>query len=450
MNADTFSSLALIFALLVMQFALASVFYSLMGIRKKHLRERLDHGDARARLALELAKQRNVLIATQFFYFLLLALSIVAVFSEDILPLTSEAFHHYLAFSQVWANRLAYLLYIPALTVLMLLSGNQLPHALVMRRSGHIAPMVAPLARLLIWLAYPVTTLMPSLTNRLDNIGGDDDEATDVFEEEIKILVDAGSLEGMIEIDEKDMIYSVFKFGDTRVREVMIPRIDIVSVDIKTSLNEALTRIIEAGHSRLPVYDETIDNIKGFLYAKDILIAMHKALGERDESPFELKDLLRQAYFVPEDKRADELLEEFQTRETHIAIVSDEYGGTAGLVTIEDLLEEIVGEIRDEYDYFEEAPYEAISDYEYICNAGLDLDDLNELLDIYLPTDTNDTLGGYIFSQLGKVPEVGDEVAYNGTQMEVLTVNGRRIEKIRVTKAPSQSVETTNEPNPQA
>jgi CBS domain containing-hemolysin-like protein len=227
------------------------------------------------------------------------------------------------------------------------------------------------------------------------------------------------------------MIYSVFKFGDTLVREVMVPRIDIVALSADATLQEALDTIIEAGHSRVPVYEDSIDNIRGILYAKDLLSHW------RDKrTDFSLVQILREPYFVPETKKAGELLEELRARETHIAIVSDEYGGTAGLVTVEDLIEEIVGEIKDEYDFAEEAPYEMISETEYIFTAGFDLDDLNEMLDVSLPTDENDTLGGYIFTILGKVPQVGDKVYFNDTlEMEVLTLKGkRRIHKVRVRK----------------
>jgi CBS domain containing-hemolysin-like protein len=252
-----------------------------------------------------------------------------------------------------------------------------------------------------------------------------------ITEEEIKTLVDAGEEGGVIEEDEKRMIYSIFEFGDTLVREVMVPRIDVVAVEVNSRLSDALAVIIQAGHSRIPVYEESIDHIRGLLYAKDLLVLWRD--GQMDRP---LKDLLRPAYFVPESKKAVDLLADLQQRKIHLAIVVDEYGGTAGLVTLEDLIEEIVGEIRDEYDINEEEIYQQVGENEYIFDAGIDLDDLNRLLDADLSTEDSDTLGGYVFSKLGKVPVEGERIEDGSLQMEVLSVDDRRIRKIRLTKVP--------------
>ena len=206
----------------------------------------------------------------------------------------------------------------------------------------------------------------------------------------------------------------------------MVPRIDVVAVDVQTSMLEALDVIMEAGHSRIPVYMETIDNVLGLLYAKDLLPYLRDG---RTDVP--LDHILREAYFIPETKRASDLLTELQQRRVHIAIVVDEYGGMAGLVTIEDLLEEIVGEIQDEYDT-EEPFVEFVDDNEYVFDARLDLDDLNRLMDVELPTEDSDTLGGFIYSELGRVPAVGSQVTYGDLVFRVESVSGRRIKKVRV------------------
>jgi CBS domain containing-hemolysin-like protein len=248
--------------------------------------------------------------------------------------------------------------------------------------------------------------------------------------DEVRALVDAGEEEGLIEEDEKEMIVGVFGLSDTKVREVMVPRIDVVAIPSDASLDEALDAIIGAGHSRLPVYHDTLDDIRGLLYAKDLLTAFRT----RDYS-VDLTSRLRDPYFVPESKPVDELLTELQSRKVHMAIVVDEYGGTAGIVTIEDLLEEIVGEIQDEYDK-EESRILLVSEDEGIFHAGVDIDDVNRLMGIELPTEEVDTLAGLVLDSLGRVPEIGEWATFPDARIEVQSVTGRRIHRVRVLRRP--------------
>jgi CBS domain containing-hemolysin-like protein len=244
-------------------------------------------------------------------------------------------------------------------------------------------------------------------------------------------LVDAGQKEGTIDDEEKAMIFSVLQFGETLVREVMVPRMDFVAVEINTPLEVALGRFVESGHSRIPIYDEKIDNVEGVLYAKDVLTMWHNG-GAKPQS---IRDLMRPAYFVPENNRADLVLKEMQASKIHMAIVVDEYGGTAGIVTIENLIEEIIGDIQDEYDVAEEADYTRHSDTEYTVDGGIDLDDLNELLPIALPTDDHDTLSGYIYGQVGRVPQEGEVIddPIHRLTLVVKSVEVRRIRKVLLT-----------------
>ena len=314
------------------------------------------------------------------------------------------------------------------LGLVILVLGELLPSMIALRFSEQLAfALVRPFA-LVATLISPLTRLVIGLSRLLAGLLGEGPEGGIplVTEEEIKSMVDAGEEEGFIEADEKEMIYSIFEFGDTLAREVMVPRIDITAIEVGTSITEALGVIMEAGHSRIPVYIETIDNIVGILYAKDLLpLLLH---GETDTR---LEKVLRRPYFIPETKKVDDLLPDLQQRKVHMAIVVDEYGGTAGLVTIEDLLEEIVGEIQDEYDS-EEPIYEIISDDEYVLSARIDLDDLAKLLSTEFPDEESDTLGGLIYDHLGRVPAPGDVVDYDGLQITVLSVEGRRINKVRV------------------
>ena len=251
-----------------------------------------------------------------------------------------------------------------------------------------------------------------------------------VTEEEIMTLVDASEEGGMIEEEEKAMIFSIFQLGDTLAREVMSPRIDIQGLDEKTTLLEATNALLSTGYSRAPIYKESIDNITGVVYIKDLLSAWRD--GRSNET---VKQFLREPYFIPEATKLDDLLAEMQARRIHMAIVVDEYGGTAGVVTIEDIVEEIVGEIQDEFDFGEEMPFQLLQEGEFLFSGGIDLDDVNQLTGAELPKDTSETLGGFIYSQLGRVPIRGEEIEAGGLYLIVEEVAGRRIRKVRATKS---------------
>lgn len=257
-----------------------------------------------------------------------------------------------------------------------------------------------------------------------------------VTEEELKSMVDAGHEGGVLEGDERQMIYSIFELGDTLVREIMLPRIYINALDISTPLQEAVDVLIQSGHSRMPVYQESVDNILGLLYAKDLLKVWRK--GDQIES---LRSLLRPATFVPEAKKVDELLEEMQTGHVHMAMVVDEYGGIAGLVTLEDIFEEIVGEIQDEYDQSEEAPYIQEGEGEYVFLGRVDLKDFNEVMGSQLPTEETESLGGFIYEQVGRVPTSGESLQVGDINLTIEQVTGRRIRKVRAKKYPVEAQE---------
>ncbi len=247
-----------------------------------------------------------------------------------------------------------------------------------------------------------------------------------VTEDELKTLVDAGQEEGVFEQGERKMIYSVFALGETLAREIMVPRTDMLALDVQTPLPEAVDALLQAGHSRVPVYEESVDHTLGLLYAKDLLRAWRE-----DQRPASIRELLRPAYFVPEAKKVDELLAEMQSERIHMAVVVDEYGGVAGLVTLEDIVEEVLGEIQDEYDQGEEAPYQKLADGSYLFLGRIDLDDFNEIMGANLTREEADTLGGYIYHHLGGVPSVGDEVKTEDMVLTVEQVTGRRIRKVR-------------------
>jgi CBS domain containing-hemolysin-like protein len=244
--------------------------------------------------------------------------------------------------------------------------------------------------------------------------------------------------ESSIEQGESEMIHSIFEFGDTVVREVMVPRPDIVGVDADETIDDALTSMLKHGFSRMPVIDPESDNdVVGLVYAKDIFLKLHskkKTNGKNGKNAKPaLRDLMRKAEYVPDSKKVADLLREMQAKKTHMMIVVDEYGDLAGLVTLEDLLEEIVGEISDEYDR-DEPDVRPVDEHTLVVNARLQIDELNELLDVELPNSEWDTVGGLLAGLLGKVPSRGEEVAYEGLTFRADRVQGRRIAKVRITK----------------
>jgi CBS domain containing-hemolysin-like protein len=259
-----------------------------------------------------------------------------------------------------------------------------------------------------------------------------------VTEEEIQDLMNAGEEEGLINEEENEMIQSIFALGDTVVREIMVPRTDMAYVTVDANVREVLNSIIACGHSRIPVFDGSIDNIVGLIYAKDLL----KYWG-MDESAVVLKNILRPPYFIPESKNLEELLHEFKKKRIHIAIVIDEYGGTSGLVTIEDLLEQIVGDIQDEYDLEEDWLVEA-ADGAVVVDGRLPIEELEEHFGIEIERDKFDTVGGLIFHLTGRIPAVGEEVENGAIRLTVLEADERRISKVRITKL-LEKVEETEE-----
>lgn len=311
-----------------------------------------------------------------------------------------------------------------ALAALLLLIFEFAIEGLILPKAEIWAIRFTRVAQAVDWLLSPLSSLLlmflgspAALENRLNP----------VTEDELKSWVEEAQPEGSLEQGERRMIYSIFHFGDTLSREIMVPRIDILGLDVNTTLDEAVAALNNSGHSRLPIYEESIDRVIGLLYAKDLLRVKH----EGQTSLSALRSMLRPAYFVPETKKVDELLREMQLRSVHMALVVDEYGGIAGLVTLEDIVEEIVGEIRDEYDQKEEQLYEKISDNEYIFHGRISLDDFNLVMGSHLSADAADTLGGFIYSQIGRVPAGGERIEVDHLVLTVEQVSGRRIRRVR-------------------
>ncbi len=324
------------------------------------------------------------------------------------------------------------LLEVLVLGLLLLITVELLPKLIFLKRPVEVSSRLIRSMEILGVMFSPLVKILLKLLGEKTAVLVAEANLPVVADEELQVAIDAGEGPGLLEEKEREMIHSIFEFGETSVKEVMIPRIDMICADSNLSAQEALDLIVKSGHSRIPVFKDKIDHIIGLLYAKDLLGPLKK--GQND---FQIRGLVRDVYFVPETKKIAELLREFQARRMHMAIVVDEYGGTAGLVTLEDLLEEIVGEIQDEYDT-EEKLIKMVDERIAEVSAKMNLHDLNEELNLKLPDGEFDTLGGFIYDLAGAVPKRGATLEYQGMKFVVLEVRGQRVSKVKVVKAEDQ------------
>ncbi len=316
------------------------------------------------------------------------------------------------------------------MTISILLFGEILPKTLAVGAGDRSALRLAPFLDLVTRAVAPLTSIFLWVSDRLVRLfGGQPHVGPYVTEDDIKALVNVGVEQNVLEADERELIHSVIEFGDTIVREVMTPRTEMVAVAVSSSPRRALDLVIAEGYSKLPIYDDTIDNVIGVVHDRELLIA----LSNGTIASTSLRSLMRPVTHVPENKRISELLREMQRGKYSLAIVLDEYGGTLGLVTMEDLLEEIVGEIRDEHDEGEEEPIVRVDENESVVEAGTNIEDVNAALGIALPHEEFETIGGFTVGLFGRLPREGEEIdAADGVKLRVDRTRGRRILAVRV------------------
>jgi CBS domain containing-hemolysin-like protein len=332
----------------------------------------------------------------------------------------------YLVFTEKgFSENIVFLMDILVVSFFLLIFGEVTPKIYAIENAERLAPRSAPFIRSWVFLLKPILMTMTAFSNFFRRLFYSRDTTQAHTPEELKSLLDISEMGGDLESETKDMISSIFDFGETKVKEVMVPRIDIVGVDVGTDVEDLLSLVQGSEHSRIPVYRESIDHIVGIVYAKDLL--KHVFL---EEKKGKINHLLKNAYFVPESKMISELLKELQRERIHMAIVVDEYGGTAGLVTLEDILEEIVGEIRDEYDE-EEQMFRKLDENAYLVNGKLDIDDLSDLLGTEIEGEGFETVGGLIYQALGRIPHQGEEVIVEDVRFIVSKVLGKRIVRVK-------------------
>ena len=317
------------------------------------------------------------------------------------------------------------------LSFFTIIFGELVPKRFAMKNYEKIAFLSIGIIRAIALITSPFVKLLTVTTNAISKLFGvNENDEEIVTEEEIKMMVDQGEENGTIEEEEKELINNVFEFNDITVSEIMTHRTDMFAVDINMSAEELLDEIIkdDCKHSRIPVYDETIDEIKGVLYVKDIIKNINK-------KTFKIKNIIKEAYFVSQNKLINELFKELQKNKKHLAIIIDEYGGTAGLITMEDILEEIVGDIFDEYDEIEEE-YEKIDDKTYILSGSMPIYDVNKLLESNIPEGDYDTLSGYLQEELGRIPTEEENPVIETDELifKIEEYEDKRILKVKVYK----------------
>ncbi|HEY5520316.1 MAG TPA: hemolysin family protein [Candidatus Limnocylindrales bacterium] len=409
--------------------------FSLVRVRRTRLEQLSDEGNRGARRVQKLVSQPARFLATiqlglTFVGFLAATFagaSLVGGVADGIRAIPALA---------AQAELIALLLITSLVSLFTIVFGELVPKALAYAYAERMAFLFAGpidlLGRILAPLVWFLTTVTAAITRLF---GITDTQGEKLTAEELMIIVERGGEQGVIEAEEQQMIGAVLELGQQRVHEVMVPRTAITALPVDAPADQIVETIVAAGHSRIPIYDETIDNVMGILYAKDLLPVLAK--GDKPD----LRTILRTPLFVPESISVDDLLHMLQRRKVHIAIVLDEYGGTAGLVTIEDLIEEIVGEIQDEYDV-EEPMVERISDDEARIDGRASIDDLTETFGVELnaeDSDQYDTVGGLVYHEIGGVPEVGDTVQVGDLTLTVESTDGRRVGKVLVVRHPDES-----------
>lgn len=336
-------------------------------------------------------------------------------------------------FTQRWPEQIAIGIVVVFIAFASLVFGELVPKYLAIARPERMALTAA---RPIAWFAKigkPLVALLTHISRFVARILGVHPSEHDqpVSDQEIRLLAIEGSLHGTIDDVERELIHQALDFSDTTARQVMTPRPDVVGIDLNWTNDEVLQTIREEGYSRYPVYNATIDRIEGAMYTKDVIHLLTEG------SPIILRDLVRPVMFVPDSMVISEVLAKFQQQRRHLAIVLDEFGGTAGLITLEDVLEEIVGDIRDEYDADEVAEFRLFPDGTALAAGGMPIIDFNEEFGVSLPTEDADTLAGLVTTTIDRLPRKGDQIEVAGVRLDVATLKGRRIVTLRARKTTS-------------
>ena len=406
--------------------------YALVTARRSRLQELVDQGRAGARRALELMDNPVRFISTVQVGITIAGIAMGAIGQ----PLVQEWF------TFVESDTVAFLIAFFFLTFLSVSLGELVPKAIALQRAERLAIALARPIDMLGRIAYPLVWLLQTSSNAVVRLFGIEPAPTGVVvqtREDIRAFIAEAGVTGAVEGVEQEVLYRAFKFAEKEAHDVMVHRPEVVAISVDLPARECLAAVVDSPFTRYPAYKDSLDQIVGILHVRDLF----KALYERGVDNVVIADLLRKPYFVPETKDLAALLAEFRAQNQHMAIVVDEYGSMQGIVTLEDLLEEIVGEIEDEYDLPDES-LERIDEHTIRVHGTFPIDDFNEQFGVEMPDEDYHTLAGFVFGQLGRAPEAGDEITWNGLKFDVIEVDGQRIEKLQVEFLPPDEPEAAH------
>ncbi len=421
-----FLRILLIFLLVLGNAVFVAGEYALVSARRSRLRERAERGNRGARAALRLMDQPVVFISTVQVGITVFGIAMGAVGT----PLLESYF------DPILAAGLAFALAFVILTYLSVVLGELVPKAIALQRAEALAVWLAPPIELLARIAKPIVWVLQVSAHAIAKLFGIHPSPSGVVihtEEDIRMIVAEGRQSGGVEQVEEELIYKVFDFADKEAHDVMVPKPEVVMISVDLPAQECLDAIVDSPYTRYPAYRDSVDEIVGILHVRDLF----KALYDRGIDNVHVEELLRTPYFVPETKDLAALLAEFRRTNQHMAIVVDEYGSVEGIVTLEDLLEEIVGEIEDEYDLPDESLMR-IDERTVRVDGTFPIDDFNEQFMVELPQEDYHTLAGFVFGALGRAPERDDEVVWNGLRFRVVDVDGARIDHLDVEFLPEE------------
>ena len=398
---------------------LSSAESSFIAVNKIRIRGLLEKGDSRAKAVQKILDEHDKLFSA-------------VILSGNLFTILATSIGTVLALKYFGADGI--IIATVVMTFLTVVFGELAPKTFAVAHSEKVSLLLAKPIAFYIKLISPLVWIFKVSSNLIIRMLGGKEKSVSPFvtEEEIKTMISIGEEEGTLEEEEKEMLHKVFEFGDKVVTEAMVPRTEIVSIAEESTIDDALKLVSESGYSRYPVIKESIDNVRGILYVKDILIKMAEG---KIQPGFPITDLVREAYFIPENKMATELLDEMQKNKFQIAIVMDEYGGTAGLITLEDIIEEIVGGLQDEFEAMEaEKEVEVIDERTFIVSGTTGLDEVNELAGVELTSEDFHTIGGFVFGLFRRLPRVGEQVRYHNLRFLILEMEDKKISKVKITK----------------